>query len=113
MGKFRTDAGRMKMEGNEFYLRPPEEMYRNFPGLEDAVARSQQIADTVDIQLELGERYFPVFDLPPERSPEDELRQLCEDGLRDRYKNNPEMYSNGEFAPVSYTHLTLPTIYSV
>ncbi len=100
MGKFRTDAGRMKMEGNEFYLRPPEEMYRNFPGLEDAVARSQQIADTVDIQLELGERYFPVFDLPPERSPEDELRQLCEDGLRDRYKNNPEMYSNGEFAQV-------------
>ena len=100
MGKFRTDAQRMKMEGNQFYLRPPEEMYRNFPGLEDAVSRSQEIADTVDIQLELGERYFPVFDLPQERSPEDELRELCEKGLRDRYKNNPEMYSDGKFAKV-------------
>ncbi len=98
MGKFRTDTQRMKMEGDQFYLRPPEEMYRHFPGLEDAVARSQQIADTVDIQLELGERYFPVFDLPPERSPEDELRDLCLAGLNDRYEGNEEMKPNGELS---------------
>ncbi len=96
MGKFRTDTQRMKMEGNEFYLRPPSEMYRNFQGLESAVARSQEIADTVDIQLELGERYFPVFDLPVDRSPEDELRDLCMKGLHDRYADNEEMRPNGE-----------------
>jgi DNA polymerase-3 subunit alpha len=100
MGKFRTDTARMKMEGSEFYLRPPEEMYRHFPGLEDAVSRSQTIADTVDIQLELGERYFPVFDLPQGRSPEDELRDLCLKGLHDRYKNNEEMRPNGELSQV-------------
>ena len=93
MGKFRTDQSRMKMEGNEFYLRPPEEMYRNFQGLESAVARSQEIADSVDLQLTLGERYFPVFDLPVDRTPEDELRDLCLKGLHDRYKNNLEMRS--------------------
>ena len=99
MGKFRTDQSRMKMEGNEFYLRPPEEMYRNFQGLESAVARSQEIADTVDLQLTLGERYFPVFDLPVNRSPEDELRDLCVAGLHDRYKDNLEMRSaEGEFS---------------
>ena len=81
------------MEGNEFYLRPPEEMYRNFQGLESAVARSQEIADSVDLQLTLGERYFPVFDLPVDRTPEDELRDLCLKGLHDRYKNNLEMRS--------------------
>ena len=32
---------------------------RRFAGLEDAVARSQQIADSVDMQLELGKRHFP------------------------------------------------------
>ena len=93
MGKFRTDQSRMKMEGNEFYLRPPEEMYRNFQGLESAVARSQEIADSVDLQLTLGERYFPVFDLPVDRSPEDELRDLCLQGLHDRYSDNLEMRS--------------------
>ena len=101
MGKFRTDQSRMKMEGNEFYLRPPEEMYRNFQGLESAVARSQEIADTVDLQLTLGERYFPVFDLPVDRTPEDELRDLCLKGLHDRYKNNLEMRSaDGELSEV-------------
>ncbi len=98
MGRFRTDSSRMKMEGNQFYLRPPEEMYRNFSGLEDAVARSQEIADSVDIELELGERFFPVFDLPQGRSPEDELRDLCIKGLRDRYAGNEEMMPNGEFS---------------
>ena len=41
---------------------------RRFTGLEDAVARSQQIADTVDIQLELGKRHFPAFQLPPDEN---------------------------------------------
>ena len=96
MGKFRTDQSRMKMEGSEFYLRPPEEMYNNFQGLEHAVSRSQEIADTVDIELELGKRFFPIFQLEPEyESPEARLRQLCEDGLRDRYKNNPDRYKDG------------------
>ncbi|MEM7782366.1 MAG: DNA polymerase III subunit alpha [Planctomycetota bacterium] len=100
MGKFRTDSGRMKMEGNEFYLRPPSEMYRNFQGLEDAVARSQEIADSVDIQLSLGERYFPVFDLPVEQSPEDELRDLCLKGLHERYEGNQEMRPDGQLSQV-------------
>ena len=60
-GKFRTDTNRMKMEGDQFYLRSPSEMYASFPGLEDAVARSQQIADSVNIELELGKRHFPSF----------------------------------------------------
>ncbi len=36
-GKFRTDTNRMRMEGDQFYLRSPQEMYAAFPGLEDAV----------------------------------------------------------------------------
>ena len=70
-GKFRTDTNRMKMETNEFYLRSPEEMYAAFPGLEDAVKRSQEIADSVSIDLELGKRHFPVFTPPDGKKSED------------------------------------------
>jgi len=35
----------MRMETNEFYLRSPEEMYSVFAGNEDAVRRTQEIAD--------------------------------------------------------------------
>ncbi len=93
MGKFRTDTKRMKMEGNEFYLRAPDEMYAAFPGLEDAVARSQEIANTVDIDLELGKRYFPTLPIPPEKTPSDYLRELVLAGLRERYADEPEMWA--------------------
>ena len=80
-GKFRTDTNRMRMEGDQFYLRSPEEMYAAFAGLEDAVKQSQQIADSVDIELELGKRHFPRFDPPEEQTPSDYLRELCLQGL--------------------------------
>jgi len=97
-GRFRTDTNRMKMEGDQFYLRTPEEMYSHFPGLEDAVARSQEIADTVDIDLELGKRYFPTFAIPPDRTPDDYLRELCVLGLKERYEANEHMLPGGELS---------------
>ena len=100
-GRFRTDQNRMKMDVDEFYLRSPEEMYANFGGLEDAVARSQEIANSVDIDLTLGERYFPVFDLPESVTPEGRLRELCETGLKDRYADTPSMLTaEGELETV-------------
>ena len=104
-GKFRTDQRRMKMDGNEYFLRNQSEMYGKFPGLEDAVARSQEIADTVDIQLELGQRHFPVFELPGEQTAEAELRELCLKGLRDRYAGDSEMMPDGELSEVVMNRL--------
>ena len=89
-GKFRTDTNRMRMESNEFFLRSPEEMYAAFPGMEDAVRRSQEIADSVDIELELGKRHFPVFTPPDGKTSEDYLREMCLAGLKERYANRPD-----------------------
>ena len=100
-GRFRTDTSRMKMDGSEYFLRSPEEMYEAFPGFEDAVARSQEIADTVDIDLELGKRHFPTFSpLPTEHTPESFLREICIKGLKERYEGNDEMLPNGELSQV-------------
>ena len=65
-GRFRTDTSRMKMENDQFFLRSPDEMYENFPGLEHAVARSQEIADTVDIDIQLG-KYCLLYTSPSPR----------------------------------------------
>lgn len=95
-GRFRTDTTRMKMDGQEYYLRSQEEMYRSFDGLEEAVSRTQEIADSVDIDLELGERHFPSFEPPKELSSMEYLRQLCLEGLRERYADNEERLAEGE-----------------
>jgi DNA polymerase III subunit alpha len=99
-GKFRTDTNRMKMENDQFYLRNAEEMYSSFTGLEEAVARSQEIADSVDIDLELGRRYFPSYPLPENKQPAEYLRELCEAGLKDRYQGDELMLPGGELSQV-------------
>jgi DNA polymerase III subunit alpha len=99
-GKYRTDSNRMKMEGNEFYLRNAQEMYACFAGMEEIVSRTQEIADGVDIDLELGKRHFPTYPLPPEKRPDQYLREICELGLKERYRNQPEMLHDGELTTV-------------
>ena len=89
-GKFRTDTNRMRMETNEFYLRSPEEMYAVFTGYDEALKRSQEIADSVHIDLELGKRHFPVYNPPDEKTSEDFLRELVLAGLKERYAGNPQ-----------------------
>ncbi|MEE9603459.1 MAG: DNA polymerase III subunit alpha, partial [Thermoguttaceae bacterium] len=97
-GTFRTDSKRMRMEGNEFYLRSPEDMYDAFPELHEAVKRSQEIADSVDIEIELGRRHFPVFTPPDGKDSEDFLRELCIEGLKERYADNPERMIDGQLS---------------
>jgi len=97
-GKFRTDTNRMRMDTNEFYLRGSEEMYAAFPGREEAVRRSQEIADSVDIELELGKRNFPIFTPPEGKKSEDYLRDLCIEGLKERYAGNEQRCPGGELS---------------
>src|SRR5262249_55978602 len=61
----RADVKRMRYgeEGGtslvpEFYVRPPTEMYELFPDHPDAVRRTQEIADSVDIEIDFKKRYF-------------------------------------------------------
>jgi DNA polymerase-3 subunit alpha len=84
-GKTRGDANRLRYGSDQFYVRAPEEMYTLFPEHAEAVQRSQEIADRCDIQLDFTNRHFPVFTPPAQKKPEDYLRELCAEGLRERY----------------------------
>ncbi|MEO0531723.1 MAG: DNA polymerase III subunit alpha, partial [Planctomycetota bacterium] len=100
-GRYRTDTNRMKMEGDQFYLRSPEDMYTAMPDVADAVARSQEIADSCDLDLELGKRHFPTFTAPGNDKPEIKeseryLRHLVTEGLKERYAKVPERWQNGD-----------------
>jgi len=88
-GKTRNDQNRMRYGSDQFYVRAPDEMYTLFPGHEDAVARSQEIADGCAIELDLKSRHFPAFTPPAGKKPEGYLRDLCEQGLQERYGISP------------------------
>ncbi len=104
-GKFRTDTNRMKMEGDQFFLRSGEQMYAALPDQEEALRRSQEIADSIHIDLELGQRHFPTFH-PPENKPScDYLRELCIAGLKERYAKLPERWEGDDLSQEVYDRL--------
>lgn len=84
-GKKLSDERRMSYGSDQFYVQGPSEMYARFPQHQDAVARSQEIANGVDIQLDFKKRHFPAFTPPKSKTPEKYLRELAMDGLKERY----------------------------
>ena len=104
-GKFRTDTNRMRMEGDQFFLRSPEQMVAAMPGHEDAIARSQLIADSVDIDLDLGKRYFPTFTPPDKKPSEGYLEELCIAGLKERYVDEAHRWDGDDLSQEVYDRL--------
>ncbi len=92
MGKTFDDPNRMKFETDQFHVRSPEEMYAAMPGHEEALANSARIAEMVEENyksLNFGTRHFPSFTPPDSRTPEQYLRDLCDQGIRERYGDSP------------------------
>ena len=80
----RDDPNRMKMSNDGLFVCSPDEMYNTFTGLESAVARSQEIADRVDIHLH-DRKLYPVFHPPNQQTDIDYLKDLCNERMHERY----------------------------
>jgi len=70
---------------NEFYFKTPEEMALDFPGHEDAMRRTLEIADRCNVEIALDRILLPKFPTPEGRDSFDYLVELCEAGLGRRY----------------------------
>jgi DNA polymerase III subunit alpha len=87
---YRSDENRMKIGTDQLFIRSPEQMYEAFKNQEEAVKRSQEIADRCDVELDLKTRHFPVFTPPQGKTDVQYLREVAEEGLRWRYGENPD-----------------------
>ncbi|QDT31154.1 DNA polymerase III subunit alpha [Thalassoglobus polymorphus] len=92
---YRSDENRMKIGTDQLFIRSPEQMYESFPDQEAAVARTQEIADRVDIDLDLTTRHYPVFTPPDEKDDVTYLREVCEAAMIERYGvNHDQVYKD-------------------
>jgi DNA polymerase-3 subunit alpha len=81
-----------RFDTNEFFFKTQEEMAADFPGLEDALARTLEVAERCAVEIELGRIRLPQFPVPDGRDAFDYLVELCEKGLVRRYgKATPEL----------------------
>lgn len=80
-----SDTNRMRFENDEFYLKSEAEMAGLFPGHPEYLQMTQEIADRCHVEFTFGEYHLPEF-IPPEGLNNDQyLRQICYQGLRERY----------------------------
>jgi DNA polymerase-3 subunit alpha len=85
-GKTINDSDRMIYEGEQFYLKSPEEMWLTFGGyIPEAIENTSKIADQCEIEIKFNEYKLPKFTLPPGEDAFAYLKKLCSKGLRRRY----------------------------
>ncbi|MBR0309011.1 MAG: DNA polymerase III subunit alpha [Mogibacterium sp.] len=80
-----TNENRMRFENDEFYMKSEAEMRQLFPDMQDAVDRTQEIADRCNVEFEFGNYHLPEYIPPDGKSCDEYLRELCYAGLRRRY----------------------------
>ena len=89
-GKRITDEDRMRFETNEFYIKSPEEMIDYFEAVPEAIENTCKIADKCNFEFEFGVTKLPNYDVPDGfKTHEEYLRKLCNDGMKERYGENP------------------------
>ena len=85
-GKTVNEAGRMRFETQEFYLKSEEEMRALFPERPDAADNTVEIAAKCNFDFEFGHYHLPRFQLPEgETDSYEYLKKLCESGFEERY----------------------------
>ena len=81
-----NDPNRWRFSTQENYLKTPDEMRAAFADMPEALASTLEVADQVDLKLNLGVSLLPPFDVPDGLTPDDYLRKLVLEGLRWRYE---------------------------
>jgi DNA polymerase-3 subunit alpha len=59
-----NDPKRLRFPTQEFFLKTPEEMIRDFSSVPEAIENTQRIAESCEVKLELGQVLLPEFSVP-------------------------------------------------
>lgn len=79
------DPERMHMEGDDYYLKGPDEMAVLFEDLPEALENTQRVVEECVLTLPREGFHLPQFTTPDGYTPQTYLAYLCEEGMRHRY----------------------------
>ncbi len=78
-------ADRMRFSSDEFFMKDADEMAAALPEYEEARANTLAIAEKCTVEIETGRIILPVFGVPASHTDETYLKELCLEGLKERY----------------------------
>jgi len=88
------DEDRPKMGSELHYFRSTDEMVAAFSEHQEAVRRTVEVAERIEPDIFTkfySKKHHPVFPLPPSKSANELLRELCLNGLVERYADSPHV----------------------
>jgi DNA polymerase-3 subunit alpha len=92
------NPNRWRFETDHFYFKTPEEMAADFPGRDDALRRTLEVAERCSVEIELDRILLPKFDTPEGRDAFEYLVELVEAGGAKRYGTiTPELRERLKF----------------
>jgi DNA polymerase-3 subunit alpha len=92
------NPSRWKFDTDQFFFKSPQEMALDFPGHEQALRCTLEVAERCNVELELGRILLPKFPTPNDRDAFDYLVELTEKGLQKRYgQSTPELNERLKF----------------
>lgn len=95
MGRPVSEVGRVRQTTDELWLKPPEVMWAQLgDDYPDALERTVELAEMVDVTLDLGNVYLPAYPVPEGHDTNTWLVHCSQTGLEERY---------AEFAAVGKT----------
>jgi DNA polymerase III subunit alpha len=83
-GKMVQDETRMRYLP-ELYFKSPDEMREIFRDFPEALSNTLDIGERCHLDLEFGRSKYPEYPAPAGQAREEYLRELCYQGLRERY----------------------------
>src|SRR5947207_12485517 len=92
------NPSRWKFDTDQFYFKSPQEMALDFPGYEQALRRTLEVAERCNVTIDLGRLLLPKFPTPDDRDAFEYLVELTEKGLQKRYDHQtPELHERLKF----------------
>ena len=96
-GKDRDDPNRLRYATPEFYFKTQDQMFELFKDIPGAIENTRKIADSIEIEIPMGDYHLPNFPIPkdsPNQNPDEYLKILCEQGIKERYGEYTDELSN-------------------
>lgn len=92
------DEKRMRFPNDQFYLKSEDEMRKLFANFPEAIENTNRIAEQCNVEFTFGELHLPEFKAPDGKSNYEYLKELCLEGLKDRYgEGTPEIWDRFEY----------------
>src|SRR5438132_12591604 len=92
------NPNRWRFDTDHFYFKTPGEMAEDFADYPEALARTLEVAERCNVEIELGRILLPKFPIPDGRDAFEYLAELCDEGLARRYETvTPELRDRLQF----------------